>query len=100
MRRCCSIVLLLAACGSDQVLEHDLEPIPLRRAPVEPGGAAVGGLLAAVSTEAGIAPLLVDTAFPMNSLSRPRPCAPRSARWGSSTSVRGRSATARSSRPA
>ena len=70
MRRRPSILLLLAACGSDQVLEHDLDPIQLARAPVEPGGATTGGLLAAVSTVAGIEPLLVDTAFPIDSLGR------------------------------
>ncbi len=70
MRRCPVILLLLAACGSDQVLDHDLEPIQLSRAPIEPGGATTGGLLAAVSTVAGIEPLLVDTAFPINSLGR------------------------------
>ena len=56
MRRRPFILLLLAACGSDQVLEHDLDPIQLARAPVEPGGATTGGLLAAVSTVAGIEP--------------------------------------------
>jgi len=70
MRRCSLLFLLLAACGSDPVLEHDLEDIQLARAPVEPGGAATGGLLAYVSTPAGLAPLLVDTAFPMDSLAR------------------------------
>jgi len=70
MRRRPFILLLLAACGSDQVLEHDLDPIQLARAPVEPGGATTGGLLAAVSTVAGIEPLLVDTAFPIDSLGR------------------------------
>ena len=70
MRRRLFILLLLAACGSDQVFEHDLEPIQLSRAPIEPGGAMMGGLLAAVSTVAGIEPLLVDTAFPIDSLGR------------------------------
>ena len=69
-RRLPYCLLLLAACGSDQVLDHDLEPIYLARAPIEPGGAALGGLLAQVSTAAGIAPLLVDSAFPLNSLGR------------------------------
>ena len=69
--RCRPIILvLLASCGSDQVLEFDLEPILLRRGPVEPGGSASGGLLAAVTTATGLAPLLVDTAFPMNNLAR------------------------------
>jgi hypothetical protein len=62
------IPLLFAACGSDQVLEHDLEPIILTQAPVEPGGPAQGALLAQVSTPAGLAPLLVDTAFTLDSL--------------------------------
>jgi len=70
MQRLFFTFLLLAACGSDQVLEHDLEPIALRRAPIEAGGAATGGLLAAVTTMAGVEPLLIDSAFPMNSLSR------------------------------
>jgi hypothetical protein len=61
---------VLAGCGSDQRLDHDLEPILLNRAPVEPGGAPIGALLAAVSTEVGIQPLLIDTAFPLNSLAK------------------------------
>lgn len=69
MRRLLAL-LLLAGCGSDQVLEHDLEPIWLARAPIEPGGARLGGLLAATTTAAGIEPLLVDTAFPLSSLAR------------------------------
>jgi hypothetical protein len=62
--------LLLVGCGSDQFLEHDLDPIRLERAPIEPGGAPLGGLLAATTTAAGVEPLLVDTAFPLNSLRR------------------------------
>jgi len=61
---------VLAGCGSDQRLDHDLEPILLDRAPIEPGGPSTGALLAAVSTEAGVQPLLIDSAFPFNSLAR------------------------------
>lgn len=70
MRRRTTLLVLLAACGSEQTLDYDLEPILLQRAPIEPGGPATGGLLAAVTTDAGIRSLLVDTAFPMNTLSR------------------------------
>jgi hypothetical protein len=70
MQRCSLLLLLFLGCGPEQVLEHDLEPIQLQRAPVEPGGAATGGLLARVSTGAGIEPLLVDSAFPLDSLAR------------------------------
>lgn len=62
------VALPLAACGEDQNLEHDLDPILLARAPIVPGGTALGGLLAATQTAAGIEPLLVDTAFPLNSV--------------------------------
>jgi len=62
--------LLFAACGSDQVLTYDLEPIEVSRAPTQPGGPALGGLLAKVSTANGIAPLLVDSAYPLNSFAR------------------------------
>jgi hypothetical protein len=68
MRRCSFLFLLLAACGSDQTLEYDLYPIQLARAPIQPGGEDVGGLMAKVNTPAGIQPLLVDSAFPLNSL--------------------------------
>jgi hypothetical protein len=61
---------LLASCGSDQSLEYDLYPIQLARAPIQPGGEAIGGLMAKVNTPAGIQPLLVDSAFPLNSLGR------------------------------
>jgi hypothetical protein len=70
-RRCwIALSVLLAACGSDQSLEHDLDPILLSRAPVQPGGPNLGGLLAKVMTQDGLAPLLVDSAFPYSSLSR------------------------------
>jgi len=62
--------VLFVGCGSEQSLDFDLDPIPLDRAPVEPGGPKSGGLLAQVTTPAGLRPLLVDTAFPMNSLAR------------------------------
>jgi hypothetical protein len=81
MRRSPLILLLLGSCGSDQILEHDLDPIQLSRAPLEPGGAATGGLLAAVSTPAGIAPLLIDSAFPMNNLARNGCVSPTVAGW-------------------
>jgi hypothetical protein len=68
------LLLLLASCGSDQSLTYDLEPIQLARAPITPGGAALGGLLANVTTSAGIQPLLVDSAYPINSLA-PAGCA-------------------------
>ncbi len=68
MRRCSFLLLLLAACGSDQTLEFDLYPIQLARAPIQPGGATVGGLLAKVNTPTGVEPLLVDSASPLNSL--------------------------------
>jgi hypothetical protein len=70
MRRNLLLFVFLAACGSEQTLEHDLEPIVLARAPVEPGGAALGSLLAQVNTAAGLAPLLIDTAYPLDSLGR------------------------------
>jgi hypothetical protein len=70
MRRYPLLLLLLASCGSDQSLEYDLEPIPLARAPIVPGGEPLGGLLANVTTQAGIRPLLVDSAYPINSLAR------------------------------
>ena len=70
MRRWILFSLLLGACGSDQSLEYDLEPIALSRAPVVAGGAKLGGLLALVTTSVGLRPLLVDTAFPYNSLAR------------------------------
>jgi hypothetical protein len=70
MRRCAPLLLFLASCGSDQSLEYDLYPIQLARAPIQPGGDAIGGLLAKVNTPAGVQPLLVDTAFPLNSLGR------------------------------
>jgi hypothetical protein len=63
-------LLLLASCGSDQVLDYDLENIELARAPIEPGGAATGGLLAKVTTSAGVQPYLIDSAYPLNSLAR------------------------------
>jgi hypothetical protein len=66
---CCS-----ASCGSDQSFVYDLEPIQLGRAPITPGGEAIGGLLANVTTSAGIQPLLVDSAYPINSLA-PAGCA-------------------------
>jgi hypothetical protein len=61
-------MLLLDSCGEDQSLTYDLESIQLARAPVTPGSAATGGLLANVSTSAGIQPLLVDSTYPLNSL--------------------------------
>jgi len=67
-------MLLLVSCGEDQSLTYDLEAIQLARAPVTPGGTATGGLLAKVSTSAGIQPLLVDSAYPLNSLA-PAGCA-------------------------
>ena len=67
-------MLLLASCGGEQSLVYDLEPIQLARAPVTPGGPATGGLLANVSTAAGIQRLLVDSAYPLNSLA-PAGCA-------------------------
>jgi hypothetical protein len=70
MRRWIILSLLLGACGSDQSLEYDLDPILLSRAPVVPGGAKLGGLLALVTTSSGLRPLLVDTAFPYSSLAR------------------------------
>ena len=68
MRRYPFFLLLLASCGSDQSLVYDLEPIQLSRAPLTPGGQATGGLLAKIATSAGIQPLLVDSAYPINSL--------------------------------
>jgi hypothetical protein len=67
-------VWLLASCGSDQSFVYDLEPIQLARAPIVPGGAATGGLLANVTTSAGIQRLLVDSAYPLDSLA-PAGCA-------------------------
>jgi hypothetical protein len=63
-------VLLFASCGSDQVLTYDLEPIEVLRAPTQPGGPALGGLMAKVTTPNGIESLLVDSAYPLNSLAR------------------------------
>jgi hypothetical protein len=74
MRRYPFFLLLLASCGSDQSFVYDLDPIQLARAPITPGGAATGGLLANVTTSAGIQPLLVDSAYPINSLA-PAGCA-------------------------
>ncbi len=74
MRRYPLVLLLLASCGSDQSFVYDLEPIQLARAPVIPGGPNLGGLLANVATSAGIQPLLVDSAYPLDSLA-PAGCA-------------------------
>ena len=74
MRRYPIFILLLASCGSDQWFAYDLEPIELARAPIAPGGATLGGLLANVATSAGIQPLLVDSAYPINSFA-PAGCA-------------------------
>ena len=74
MRRYPLFMLLLASCGSDQSFTHDLDPIELARAPITPGGATLGGLLANVATSAGIQPLLVDSAYPINSFA-PAGCA-------------------------
>ncbi len=52
------------------MLTYDLEPIEVSRASVQPGGPALGGLLAKVTTANGIAPLLVDSAYPLNSLAQ------------------------------
>jgi len=52
------------------VLTYDLEPIEVSRASVQPGGPALGGLLAKVTTANGITPLLVDSAYPLNSLAQ------------------------------
>jgi hypothetical protein len=52
------------------VLTYDLEPIEISRAPTQPGGPTLGGLLAKVTTASGIARMLVDTAYPLNSLAR------------------------------
>jgi hypothetical protein len=68
MRRYPFFLLLLASCGPDQSLVYDLDPIQLARAPIVPGGEATGGLLANVTTSAGIQPLLVDSAYPLASL--------------------------------
>ncbi|HEY5283214.1 MAG TPA: hypothetical protein VIM14_10530, partial [Polyangia bacterium] len=70
MRRTPFLLLLAVSCGSDQSLEHDLDPIPLARAPVMPGGSPIGGLLAQVTTASGTQPLLIDSAYPMDSLAR------------------------------
>jgi hypothetical protein len=70
MRRYPFALLLLASCGSNASYEYDLDPILLARAPIEPGGEAIGGLLAEVATATGIEPLLVDSAYPINSLAR------------------------------
>jgi hypothetical protein len=70
MRRGALLLLFVASCGSDQSFEYDLYPIQLARAPIQPGGEAIGGLLAKVNTPVGVQPLLVDTAFPFNSLGR------------------------------
>lgn len=70
MRRHLLLLLLFASCGSNQSLEYNLDPIPLARAPTGPGGQALGGLLAKVTTASGIQPLLVDTAYPVDSLAR------------------------------
>jgi hypothetical protein len=67
-------LLLFASCGEDQSFHYDLEAIQLARAPIAPGGAATGGLLANVMTSAGIQPLLVDSAYPINSFA-PAGCA-------------------------
>jgi hypothetical protein len=67
MRRYFPLFLVLASCGSDQSLDYDLDPIPLARAPISPGGPLTGGLLAQVDTAQGRQPLLVDTGFPLNS---------------------------------
>lgn len=69
-RRWMLLSLLLVACGSEQSLEHDLDAIYLARAPTQEGGPKLGGLLALVETQAGLRPLLVDTAFPYSSLAR------------------------------
>jgi hypothetical protein len=74
MRRYPLFLLLLASCGSDQSFVYDLEPIQLARAPIIPGGTATGGLLANVATSAGIQRLLVDSAYPLDSLA-PAGCA-------------------------
>jgi len=81
MRRSSLLLLVLAGCSSEQVLEHDLEPIALARAPVEPGGATSGGLLAQVSTVAGLEPLLVDSGFPLDSLARNGCASPVAPGW-------------------
>lgn len=52
------------------MLTYDLEPIEVSRASVQPGGPALGGLLAKVTTANGITPLLVDSAYPLNSLAQ------------------------------
>lgn len=70
MRRCLAILVALAGCSSDLSSEYDLEPILLTRAPVEPGGPPLGGLIANVTTSAGIEPYLIDSAYPMNLLAR------------------------------
>jgi hypothetical protein len=70
MRRWLALSLLFASCGSEQSLEHDLDAIYMGRAPVQPGGPRLGGLLALVGTQAGLRPLLVDTAFPYSSVAR------------------------------
>ena len=74
MRRYPFFLLLLASCGSDQSFVYDLDPIQLARAPIVPGGAGTGGLLANVTTSAGIQRLLVDSAYPLDSLA-PAGCA-------------------------
>jgi hypothetical protein len=61
-------LLALAGCSSDPTLEYDFEPILLARAPVLPGGAALGGLLAKVDTATGVQALVIDSAFPFDSL--------------------------------
>jgi hypothetical protein len=70
MRRTPFLLLLALSCGSNQSLEHDLDPIPLARAPIVPGGSPIGGLLAQVTTASGTQPLLIDSAYPTDSLAR------------------------------
>jgi hypothetical protein len=70
MRRWLAIMGILAACGPGQSFEYDLEPIELSRAAVEPGGPTLGGLMAKVTTSAGVEPYLIDSAYPMNLLAR------------------------------
>jgi hypothetical protein len=94
MRRCLAILCLVAACGAEQSFEHDLEPIVLARAPVESGGPALGGLLAKETTASAIAPYLIDTAYPLNSLARSGCGAGATPGWTYSGGVELRDATA------
>lgn len=62
--------VLLFACSPESSRETDPWPIELARAPIEPGGIAVGGLLARTLVQGQDVPMVVDTAFPTASLAK------------------------------